>query len=81
MTDAPKRIWASAARPGYGEWQDIPYGLPSPHEYHLARPGQPCSDLEFMQRLQASSTPPNGYVWLVARWVGGDFTAAMEGLE
>lgn len=77
MTDAPKRIYM--ARNGGLPTGNYPENMKL--AYDLTRPGQPCSDLEFMQRLQAAGTPPNGYVWLVARWVRGDFTAAMEGLK
>ena len=30
---APERIWASASKQGYGEWQDVTDGLPRPVEY------------------------------------------------
>ena len=30
---APERIWAAAAKHGYGEWQDVTDGLPRPVEY------------------------------------------------
>ena len=31
--ELPERIWAAAAKQGYGEWQDLTDGLPRPVEY------------------------------------------------
>ena len=33
VKENPERIWAAAAKHGYGEWQDVTDGLPRPVEY------------------------------------------------
>ena len=56
------------------EWTDC-------REYHLARPGQPCSTDEFLRRVVAEPRDQRELGGRILSWVSGDFTAAMEGLE
>lgn len=90
MTDAPKRMHV-AIHPecdNYVAYQNIQVGHGTEHgpqskwhEYHIARPGQPCSDLEFMRLILADGWYDRGTYESVKAWVDGDFTAAMEGLD
>lgn len=90
MTDAPKLMHVAihpecANRVAY---QNIPvshgaeHGPQSKwHEYHLARPGQPCSTDEFLERLNNAAGSSEVMDRRIGWWLAGDFTAAMEGLE
>lgn len=87
MTEAPKRIWAvnyvdkTHERDAAGKYWNSPVNCGK--EYHLARPDQPCADREFIERLWSAANRGkqlDNYE-AMRRWLAGDFTAAMEGLE
>ena len=50
-------------------------------EYHISRPGQPCSTDEFLRLLQASEFGAWSRSMAIDEWLSGDFTAAMEWLK
>ena len=90
MTDAPERIWVTAREyisPAFKSLKatDLDHrnddGSCDYPEYHLARPGQPCSTDEFLRRVRTAATGVVDVSCRVSLWVDGDFTAAMEGLE
>ena len=90
MTDAPERIWVTAREyisPAFRSFKatDLDHrnddGSCDYPEYHLARPGQPCSTDEFLRRVVAEPRGQRELGGRILSWVSGDFTAAMEGLE
>ena len=91
MTDAPERIWVTAREyisPAFRSFKatDLDHrnddGSCDYPEYHLARPGQQCSTDEFLRRLMDSQLYADEWrVAAIEKWLSGDFTAAMEGLE
>lgn len=80
---APVKIYANASVGDGGFWacDADGYDQGDCHEYHLARPRQPCSTDEFLRKLQASEFGAWSRSMAIDEWLSGDFTAAMEWLK
>ena len=63
-------------------WETVAWGDPVIDKYDPRRPNQPCSTDEFLRRLMDSQLYADEWrVAAIEKWLSGDFTAAMEGLE
>lgn len=92
MTDAPKRVWLQSDPENVGDgfphedfWEYVTWCASpvnnSDLEYHLARPGQPCSTDEFLERLQTSDLDPCQWHEAIFDWSIGEFRAALDAIE